>query len=65
MHLAQEKGLQVVRVYREVEKYRAGNKLVESSGSRSERPGPLAILRDAAKDQFDTISTCREDRLYR
>ena len=37
--LAKEKGLQVVRVYRDVEKYRVGNKLVEPSGSRSDRPG--------------------------
>lgn len=36
--LAQEKGLQVVCVYRDVEKYRVGNKLVEPSGSRSDRP---------------------------
>lgn len=33
--LAEEKGLEVVRVYSDVEKYRAGNKLVEPSGSRS------------------------------
>jgi hypothetical protein len=33
LHLAQEKGLQVTRVYRDVEKYRVGNKLVEPSGS--------------------------------
>jgi DNA invertase Pin-like site-specific DNA recombinase len=65
LHLAQEKGLQVVRVYRDVEKYRAGNKLVEPSGSRSDRPGLLAMLKDAAKDEFDVILAWREDRLYR
>ena len=32
--LAEEKGLQVVRVYRDIEKYRVGNRLVEPSGSR-------------------------------
>lgn len=30
--LAQEKGLDVVHVFRDVEKYRVGNKLVEPSG---------------------------------
>jgi DNA invertase Pin-like site-specific DNA recombinase len=63
--LAQEKGLQVVRVYRDVEKYRVGNKLVEPSGSRSDRPGLLAMLKDAARDEFDIILAWREDRLYR
>ncbi|MBM3179190.1 MAG: hypothetical protein FJZ86_02430 [Chloroflexi bacterium] len=65
LNLAQEKGLQVVRVYRDVEKYRAGNKLVEPSGSRSDRPGLLAMLNDAARDEFDVILAWREDRLYR
>jgi len=37
--LAEEKGLQVVHIYRDVEKYRVGNRLVEPSGSRSDRPG--------------------------
>ncbi len=65
LHLAQEKGLNVVRVYRDVEKYRVGNKLVEPSGSRSDRPGLQAMLKDASKDEFDIILAWREDRLYR
>ena len=65
LHLAQEKGLSVVRVYRDVEKYRVGNKLVEPSGSRSDRPALQAMLKDAAKDEFDIILAWREDRLYR
>ena len=36
--LAQEKELTVVRVYREIEKYRVKNKLVEPSGLRSDSP---------------------------
>jgi site-specific DNA recombinase len=64
-HLAQEKGLQVVRIYHDVEKYRIGNKLVEPSGSRSDRPGLLAMLKDATRDEFDVILAWREDRLYR
>ena len=63
--LAEEKGLDVVRVYRDVEKYRVGSRLVEPSGSRSDRPGLLAIIQDASKDEFDVIIAWREDRLYR
>jgi DNA invertase Pin-like site-specific DNA recombinase len=63
--LAQEQGLTVVRVYRDVEKYRVGNKQVEPSGSRSDRPSLLAMLKDATRDEFDVILAWREDRLYR
>ncbi|MBV6395165.1 MAG: hypothetical protein HFACDABA_00736 [Anaerolineales bacterium] len=63
--LAKEKGLQVVRVYRDVEKYKVGNGLVEPSGSRSDRPALQSMLKDAAKDKFDVILAWREDRLYR
>ena len=63
--LAQEKGLSVVRVYLDMEKYRVGNKLVEPSGSRSDRPGLLAMLKDATRYEFDVILAWREDRLYR
>jgi len=65
LHLAKEMRLEVVHVYRDVEKYRIGNKLVEPSGSRPDRPGLLAMLKDAAKDEFDVILAWREDRLYR
>jgi site-specific DNA recombinase len=63
--LAAEKGLTVVRVYRDIEKYRAKNKLVEPSGSRSDRPGLLKMLKDASWGEFDIILAWREDRLYR
>lgn len=62
--LGQEKGLRVVCVYRDVEKYRVGNKLFEPSGSRSDRPALQAMLKDAARDEFDIILARREDRLY-
>jgi site-specific DNA recombinase len=65
LHLAQEKGLHVVHVYRDMEKFRVGSQLVEPSGSRSDRPGLLAMLKDAARDEFDVILAWREDRLYR
>jgi len=63
--LAKQKRLEVVRIYRDVEKYRVGNRLVEPSGSRSDRLGLLAMLKDATKDSFDVILAWREDRLYR
>jgi DNA invertase Pin-like site-specific DNA recombinase len=48
-----------------VEKYRLGNKLVEPSGTRSDRPALLAMLEAASRDEFDIILARREDRLYR
>ena len=63
--LAKEKGLTVVHIYRDVEKYRVKNKLVEPSGSQVDRPGLLSMLKDAAKGDFDVILAWREYRLYR
>ena len=63
--LAQEKELTVIRVYRDIEKYRVKNKLVEPSGLLSDRPGLLAMLQDASRGEFDVILAWREDRLYR
>ena len=63
--LAEEKDLQVVHIYRDLEKYWVGNKLIDPLGSRSDRPGLLAMLKDAAEDEFDVILAWREDRLYR
>jgi len=62
--LAQDNRLTVVRIYRDVEKYRVGNKLIEPSGSRSDRPALQAMLQDAARNEFDIILAWREDRLY-
>jgi DNA invertase Pin-like site-specific DNA recombinase len=63
--LAADKGLVVVNVYRDIEKYRVRTKLVEPSGTRSDRPGLLDMLKAAARDEFDVILAWREDRLYR
>ncbi|MCZ2289600.1 MAG: recombinase family protein [Anaerolineales bacterium] len=63
--LADEKGLTVVKVYRDIEKYRVKNKLVEPSGTRFDRPGLVAMLNAAARGEFDIILAWREDRLYR
>jgi DNA invertase Pin-like site-specific DNA recombinase len=63
--LAKAKGLVVIRVYQDIEKYRVKNKLVEPSGLCSDRPGLLAMLQDASKSEFDVILAWREYRLYR
>lgn len=63
--LADEQGLVIVNVYRDIEKYRVKRKLVEPSGTRSDRPGLVAMLEDAARGEFDVILAWREDRLYR
>ncbi len=48
-----------------IEKYRVRNKFVEPSGSRTDRPGLMAMLRDGARGEFDVILAWCEDRLYR
>ena len=63
--LAKGNELTVVHVYRDIEKYRVKDKLVEPSGSRADRPGLLAMLKDASKSDFDVILAWREGRLYR
>jgi DNA invertase Pin-like site-specific DNA recombinase len=63
--LAEEKGLTVVRVYKDIERYRIKNKLVEPSGTRCDRPSLLEMLKDAANGEFNVILAWREDRIYR
>jgi site-specific DNA recombinase len=63
--LAEEHGLTVVDVYRDIERYRAGKRLVDPSGTRVDRPALVAMLKDAAAGKFGTILAWREDRLYR
>jgi len=63
--LALENNLEVVSVYRDIEKFRVGSRLVEPSGTRYDRPGFLAMIRDAKRGKFDVILAWKEDRLYR
>src|SRR4030066_2571793 len=63
--LAVDNGLIVEAVYRDTERYRVKNRLVDPSGTRSDRPGLVAMLEAAKADQFDVILAWREDRLYR
>lgn len=59
-------GFAVVALYRDVgKKYRSGGKLVEPSGTRSDRPYLRHMLEDARNGKFDVIVAWREDRLYR
>ena len=59
------KNYQVTDVYRDIEKYRIGKKMVEPSGTRADRPGLKRMLADAYADKLDVIVAWREDRLYR
>lgn len=65
LKLAEENDLTVIDVYRDTQKYRTGNRLVEPSGTRLDRPELQRLLQDAQKGVFDTIIAWREDRLYR
>jgi DNA invertase Pin-like site-specific DNA recombinase len=61
----EERGYTVVKIYRDTEKYRAGKKLVDPSGTRADRPGLRQMLADGAAGEYDVIIAWREDRLYR
>jgi hypothetical protein len=45
--LAEQHGLNVVAVYPDIDPYRGGGRLVDPSGTRSDRPGLVAMLDDA------------------
>ncbi len=55
----------VVEVYRDIERFRVGGRLVEPSGTRADRPQLRAMLAAASTGAFDVIVAWREDRLYR
>jgi DNA invertase Pin-like site-specific DNA recombinase len=54
-----------MEVFTDIERYRIGKKLVEPSGTRSDRPGLRAMLAGAVAGRFEVIIAWREDRLYR
>ena len=62
---AEKQGYRVVAVYRDIERYRVGGRMVEPSGTRRDRPGLKAMLAGAYAGNFDVIIAWREDRLYR
>lgn len=63
--LCERQGYIVTEVYRDTEKYRVGGRLVEPSGTRSDRPQFKRMLADADAGAFDVIIAWREDRMYR
>lgn len=63
--LAAEHGLEVVEIFRDVQKYRVKGKLVDPSGTRADRPGLVAMIAAAERGEFDTLIAWKEDRLYR
>ncbi|MCB0020822.1 MAG: recombinase family protein [Anaerolineales bacterium] len=63
--IAQDNNLEVYHVYRDIERYRVRQKMVDPSGTRADRPGMLAMLEDASVGRFDVIIAWKEDRLYR
>jgi DNA invertase Pin-like site-specific DNA recombinase len=63
--LCQREGYTVVEIYRDSERYRVGKRMVEPSGTRSDRPGFKRMLAGADAGQFDILVAWREDRLYR
>jgi DNA invertase Pin-like site-specific DNA recombinase len=63
--LAERQGYVIVAVYRDIEKYRVGGKLVEPSGTRADRPQLRAMLADARAGLFDVMLAWKSDRLYR
>jgi len=58
-------GYEVVGIYRDIERYRIGRRLVEPSGLRADRPSLIQMVADAEMGKFDIVIAWREDRLYR
>lgn len=63
--IAEQQGLVIYKVYRDVERYRVKGRLVDPSGTRTDRPQLTEMLRDAASGRIGTIIAWCEDRLYR
>ena len=63
--LCRAKGYQVVARYIDNAPYRVKGRLVDPSGTRSDRPQYLAMLEAARRGEFDVIVAWKEDRLCR
>jgi site-specific DNA recombinase len=61
----EQRGYNVVGVFRDIEKYRINGRLVEPSGTRNDRPQFKRMLADADAGRVDVVVAWREDRLYR
>lgn len=63
--LADEQGYKIVEVYRDIEKYKVGKKMVEPSGTRADRPAFKKMIADGYQGKFEIIIAWKEDRLIR
>jgi len=63
--IAESKGLTVLNIYRDIEKYKVGKKMVNPSGKYSDRPQFKQMLKDGYDEKYGNIIVWREDRLYR
>jgi DNA invertase Pin-like site-specific DNA recombinase len=62
----QKRGYAVLAVYKDIDKYRdAHGRLVEPSGTRSDRPGLKQALADIDAGKIDILVGWRQDRLIR
>lgn len=58
-------GYTIVGVYTDTERYRVRGRLVEPSGTRTDRPAFRRLLADGEAGAFDVIIGWKEDRIYR
>jgi site-specific DNA recombinase len=61
----QQKGYNLIGFYEDIQKYKAGSRMVEPSARRSDRPQWLKMIADAKNGRFEEIIGWRSDRLYR
>ncbi len=58
-------GYEIIDIYRDIERYRSSGKMVEPSGTRSDRPQFKRMLADIDSGRIELLIAWREDRLYR
>lgn len=62
---ARERGYKVIQHYIDKDRYKSRGKLVDPSGTRSDRPAYLELLEAGHAGIYDIILAWKEDRLYR
>lgn len=63
--IAQYPNVRLYKAYVDTARYKVGNKMVEPSGTRIDRPAFQQMLQDARDGKIQAIIAWREDRLYR
>ena len=61
----QGRGYVIVKIYRDIQRYRSGGRMVEPSGTRADRPGLLELFKDVDDGKIDVIVAWRQDRIAR